>query len=207
MEVLFWIKWSLLIVSKSMWWIKVLVVVVVHNYMYQYCKYINLFYIVIFNSLKIKRIFVANKKIMIQRIQTLYLLVATFIVGGGVFVVDLWKNKDGILFFALDSFNTTNYVLIGMSLLFFISAILTFITIFLFKNRKLQFVIGRLTILINFILLGIIIFYSQNLSGEMEVSEKGIGLLIPIFAIVLVVLANRAIKKDEELVKSVDRLR
>jgi hypothetical protein len=66
--------------------------------MYQYCKYINLFYIVIFNSLKIKRIFVANKKIMIQRIQTLYLLVATFIVGGGVFVVDLWKNKDGILF-------------------------------------------------------------------------------------------------------------
>jgi hypothetical protein len=94
-----------------------------------------------------------------------------------------------------------------MSLLFFISAILTFITIFLFKNRKLQFVIGRLTILINFILLGILIFYSQNLSGEMEVSEKGIGLLIPIFAIVLVVLANRAIKKDEELVKSVDRLR
>jgi hypothetical protein len=175
--------------------------------MYQYCKYINLFYIVIFNSLKIKRIFVANKKIMIQRIQTLYLLVATFIVGGGVFVVDLWKNKDGIPFFALDSFNTTNYVLIGMSLLFFISAILTFITIFLFKNRKLQFVIGRLTILINFILLGILIFYSQNLSGEMEVSEKGIGLLIPIFAIVLVVLANRAIKKDEELVKSVDRLR
>ena len=59
---------------------------------------------------------------MIQRIQTLYLLVATFIVGGGVFVVDLWKNKDGIPFFALDSFNTTNYVLIGMSLLFFISA-------------------------------------------------------------------------------------
>ena len=144
---------------------------------------------------------------MIQRIQTLYLLAATFVVGGGVFVVDLWKNKEGISFFAIDSFNTENYVLIAMSLLFYISAILTFVTIFLFNNRKLQFVMGRLTILINFILLGVLIFYSQNLSGEIEVSEKGIGLLIPICAIVLVVLANRAIKRDEELVKSVDRLR
>ncbi len=144
---------------------------------------------------------------MIQRIQTLYLLAATFVVGGGVFVVDLWKNKEGISFFVIDSFNTENYVLIAMSLLFYISAILTFVTIFLFNNRKLQFVMGRLTILINFILLGVLIFYSQNLSGEIEVSEKGIGLLIPIFAIVLVVLANRAIKRDEELVKSVDRLR
>lgn len=144
---------------------------------------------------------------MIQRIQTLYLLAATFVVGGGVFVVDLWKNKEGISFFAIDSFNTENFVLIGMSLLFYISAILTFVTIFLFNNRKLQFVMGRLAILINFILLGVLIFYSQNLSGEIEVSEKGIGLLIPIFAIVLVVLANRAIKRDEELVKSVDRLR
>jgi len=57
---------------------------------------------------------------MIQRIQTLYLLAATFVVGGGVFVVDLWKNMDGSSFFAIDSFNTENYVLIGMSLLFFI---------------------------------------------------------------------------------------
>ncbi|MEM8927237.1 MAG: DUF4293 family protein, partial [Bacteroidota bacterium] len=38
-------------------------------------------------------------------------------------------------------------------------------------------------------------------------SEKGIGMLIPVFSIVFLVLANRAIKKDEDLVKSVDRLR
>jgi hypothetical protein len=61
--------------------------------------------------------------------------------------------------------------------------------------------------LINFILLGVFVYFSQNLSGETIVSEKGIGLLLPILLIVLVVLANRAIKRDEELVKSVDRLR
>ena len=45
------------------------------------------------------------------------------------------------------------------------------------------------------------------LSTRIQVSEKGIGLILPIFSIVFLVLANKAIKKDEDLVKSVDRLR
>ena len=94
-----------------------------------------------------------------------------------------------------------------MALLFFVSAFLTFVAIFQYKKRQLQFVLGRLSILINFILLGILVYFTQNLSGEIKVSEKGIGLLIPVFCIVLVLLANKAIKKDEKLVKSVDRLR
>ena len=98
-------------------------------------------------------------------------------------------------------------MLIAMAVLFFVSALISGITVFKFKNRQLQFVLGRLTILINFFLLGILVYFSQNLSGEIQVSEKGIGLLIPIFTILLVVMANKAIKKDEELVKSVDRLR
>jgi hypothetical protein len=46
-----------------------------------------------------------------------------------------------------------------------------------------------------------------SLPGEPANSEKGIGLLLPVFSIVLLALANKAIKKDESLVKSVDRLR
>jgi len=107
----------------------------------------------------------------------------------------------------MDSFNSNNTLLIVMAVLFFLSALLTFVAIFQFKKRQLQFVLGRLSILTNFILLGILVYFSQNLSGEINVSEKGIGLLIPILTIVLVVMANKAIKKDEELVKSVDRLR
>lgn len=144
---------------------------------------------------------------MIQRIQTIYLLIATIFSGGLIFLVDLWKIEDGTSFFAMDSFSSKNVMLMSMSTLFFVSAVLTFIAVFQFKNRQLQFVLGRLSILINFMLLGILVYFTQNLSGEINVSEKGIGLLIPIFSIVLVVLANRAIKRDEELVKSVDRLR
>ena len=137
----------------------------------------------------------------------MYLLLATLISGGLIFFLKLWVSEDGIAFFALDSFNTGNILLKIIAMLFLTSAVITFVTIFQFKKRQLQFVLGRLTILINFILLGILVYFSQNLSGEIKVSEKGIGLLIPILTILLVVLANKAIKKDEELVKSVDRLR
>jgi hypothetical protein len=83
----------------------------------------------------------------------------------------------------------------------------TLISLFLFKNRQTQFVLNRLTIIFNFILLGFFVFRTLNLSGEMQISEKGIGMFLPTISIVLLVLANRAIKKDEDLVKSVDRLR
>lgn len=144
---------------------------------------------------------------MIQRIQTIYLLLAAFLSTGLIFMVDLWVTKLGNKFFVIDAFNTNNIVLKSMAILFFASGLFAFITIFLFKNRKLQFVMGRIIILINFILLGILVYFSQNLSGEIKISEKGIGLLIPIVTIVVISLANKAIKKDEELVKSVDRLR
>lgn len=144
---------------------------------------------------------------MIQRIQSVYLLIATLLSGGLIFVLNLWVNEQENKFFVIDSFSSENTLLKIMSVLFFVSAALTFIAIFKFKNRQLQFVLGRLSILINFILIGLIVYFSQNLSGEINVSEKGIGLLIPILTIVFVVIANKAIKKDEELVKSVDRLR
>ncbi|MDO9275283.1 MAG: DUF4293 domain-containing protein [Lutibacter sp.] len=144
---------------------------------------------------------------MIQRIQSIYLLIATVLSGGLIFPLSLWITEQGIEFYALDSLSSDNLVLASVFVLFMASALLTLITIFQFKKRQLQFVLGRLTILINFILVGILVYFAQNLSGEIQVSEKGIGLLIPIFTIVFVVLANKAIKKDEELVKSVDRLR
>jgi hypothetical protein len=109
------------------------------------------------------------------------------------------EDTAGEKIFALD-----NYTYLG---LFLGSALLSLISIFRFKNRKSQFILGRLNIILNFILLGVFVYQSLNLSGEISVSEKGIGMLLPIFSIVCLVLANKAIKKDEDLVKSVDRLR
>ena len=143
---------------------------------------------------------------MIQRIQSVYLLLASVITGVLIFVFNLWTSisKD---IFAIDLLNRESYLLKSIPVLFLVSAILAFVAIFLYKNRKLQFVIGRLAILVNLILLGLLIYVSLTLPGEVSISEKGIGMFIPIIAILLIVLANKAIKKDEDLVKSVDRLR
>lgn len=143
---------------------------------------------------------------MIQRIQSIYLLLASIVSGGLIFVFNLWNTiKEKI--FVVDLFSREAITLKIVPLMFILSAILSIVTIFLFKNRKLQFVVGRIIILINLFLLGLLIYLSLNLSGETNVSEKGIGMFLPILAILLVVLANKAIKKDEDLVKSVDRLR
>ncbi len=137
---------------------------------------------------------------MIQRIQTVYLLIALVILGILPFIFPLFTMSDGKEFrFMNDSFYTV---------LFGFSTTLTLVSIMYFKKRQHQFVLNRLTIILNLILLGLFVYRSLNLSGEaVQVSEKGIGMFLPIVAIVFLALANRAIKKDEDLVKSADRLR
>ncbi len=136
---------------------------------------------------------------MLQRIQTVYLLLVVFLSVGISIVLPYGLSKEGEALLAQDNILVIS-LLVG-------AAILAVISILLFKNRKLQFVLGRLNILLNFILLGVFVYWSLTLSGEAIVSEKGIGMLIPVISIVLLVMANKAIKKDENLVKSVDRLR
>jgi hypothetical protein len=151
-------------------------------------------------------IFDHSKNKMIQRIQTVYLLLTSVISGVLIFVFNLWETiKQEI--FVVDLFSREAITLKVIPFMFFASALLALIAIFLFKNRKLQFVFGRIIILINLFLLGLLIYLSLNLSGEASVSEKGIGMFLPVLAILFIVLANKAIKKDEDLVKSVDRLR
>jgi len=136
---------------------------------------------------------------MIQRIQTIYLLLSAAVSAGLIFVLHLWTNNKDIPVFAQD-----DILYLG---LFLGSAVLSLISIFSFKNRKFQFVLGRLNIILNFILLAFFVYQLLMPPGESNISEKGVGIFIPILSIVLLVLANKAIKKDEDLVKSVDRLR
>ncbi len=144
---------------------------------------------------------------MIQRIQTLYLLCASIFSGALIFVFNLWTEKSGKVISVPELFNESSLLVKTILFAFIISSLLSVITIFLFKNRQLQFVIGRINMLINFYLLGVLLYVSLTVSGETSVSEKGIGMFIPIIVIVLLAMANKAIKKDEDLVKSVDRLR
>ncbi|MEM7381256.1 MAG: DUF4293 domain-containing protein [Bacteroidota bacterium] len=136
---------------------------------------------------------------MIQRIQTLYLIIVAILAGGLPFWLSLWTNMEGVQQYAAS--------VLWISVVFYVVAAMALLSIFLYKNRQNQFFLNRLNILLNLFLLGFFVYRSLNLSGEATVSEKGIGMLIPVFSIVFLVLANRAIKKDEDLVKSVDRLR
>lgn len=136
---------------------------------------------------------------MIQRIQTLYLPIVGLISGILPFFLNLWVEVGGKEVFAQDE--------VLVSLVFYIVTVLAVVSIVMYKKRQNQFVVNRLNMILNLFLLGFFVYRSLSLSGETVVSEKGIGMLIPVFSIVFLVLANRAIKKDEDLVKSVDRLR
>ena len=136
---------------------------------------------------------------MLQRIQSLYMLASAIVTGGLPFVFELWTDKNKV-----DVFFTSSIIYIS---LFVLSTVLSIYSILNFKKRQHQFVLNRLNMIFNFILLGFFVYQSLNVSGETAVSEKGIGMFVPVLAIVLLVLANKAIKKDEDLVKSVDRLR
>ncbi|WP_349351846.1 MULTISPECIES: DUF4293 domain-containing protein [unclassified Flagellimonas] len=136
---------------------------------------------------------------MIQRIQTLYLLIVGLVSGILPFFLNLWVEVGGKEVFAQDE--------VLVSLVFYIVTVLAVVSIVMYKKRQNQFVVNRLNMILNLFLLGFFVYRSLSLSGETVVSEKGIGMLIPVFSIVFLVLANRAIKKDEDLVKSVDRLR
>ncbi len=137
---------------------------------------------------------------MLQRIQTVYMILALLVTGVLPFFFPLWKFADGQEFFFMKD---TLY-----SAGFGLSTALSLLSIISYKKRQQQFVMNRLNIILNLILLGLFVYRSLNLSGEaVAVSEKGIGIFLPIVSIVLLVLANKAIKKDEDLVKSVDRLR
>jgi hypothetical protein len=134
---------------------------------------------------------------MIQRIQSVFLVIAFIANGILPFLLPLFVVKSG------EEFVIDN---IGYVMLNAFSASLSIISLFSYKKRKNQFVFGRLNIILNFILLGLFIARALNISGE-PVSEKGIAMFLPIVSIVFLSLANRAIKKDEDRVKSADRLR
>ena len=136
---------------------------------------------------------------MLQRIQTIYLIISAALVGAIYIWFPIIVSEEGTVMVRNDE-----PIIVG---LIFGSILLTFISISSYKKRKSQFVMNRLNIILNFFLLGVFVYRTLTLSGETLVSEKGIGVFLPIISIVFLVMANKAIKKDEDLVKSVDRLR
>lgn len=141
---------------------------------------------------------------MIQRIQSVWLLLAA---------VCAFVTYPLVLYVGKLADGSERQFLLGdhFILMLFIIAlgVLSLITIFLFKNRKLQF---RLTILA--IVLTIVYIFVQYLMVEQFKTDSAIitgsyqvAALLPLLMVFFLILAARGIYKDDKLVKSLERLR
>ncbi|MGU3374276.1 DUF4293 family protein [Chryseobacterium sp. M5A1_1a] len=129
---------------------------------------------------------------MLQRIQTIWTLLAVL---AAVFL--FITGQDAVI---SDSIPVLN---IGCIILVIIGAL----SVFSFKNRKRQILLNTISIIINALLIGVLAYWLLNLSGGIQFPEKGIEPIFPLIAVICLLIANVYIRKDERLVKSVDRLR
>jgi hypothetical protein len=151
-------------------------------------------------------------KNMIQRIQSIYLLLASGAFGS-LFALPLLTTTasdtatsipqlaDG----RLNVFD--NIGLIGLSGL---GVALAFTAIFLYKNRNLQGRITGISLVISVLLLVLAAFTAQTVRSAVPPTgnvQFGLGWVAPVAGVILLWLAGKGIKKDEKLVKSMDRLR
>ncbi len=154
---------------------------------------------------------------MIQRLQTIYFLIAALLIGALFFVpfAEIVSAKGEIYrfdlkgFYSTDSLNPT--ILIGnlsIVILDVISIILLIVSLIQYKNRSRQILLSRLTI---FILLILIALNCLNLWRSVNFVpgnyQLKIFLVLPLIAIVLIYMAIKAIKKDEKFLKSANRIR
>jgi peptidoglycan/LPS O-acetylase OafA/YrhL len=98
--------------------------------------------------------------------------------------------------------------LIPLSVLFILIPIVSIVAIFLFKTRKLQLKATFTLIILIIVLIALLVYYGitviQRYHSELV---PGIKMFIPVLILIFAILAYRGIKKDEDLVKSGDRLR
>jgi ABC-type transport system involved in multi-copper enzyme maturation permease subunit len=100
-----------------------------------------------------------------------------------------------------------------LAVLAVLMALDSMIVLFLYKDRKKQMKLCLLPIILAVLTLGYQIYQTQfaNQQNKLVIglydNHIVIGIFIPVLVILLSVMAYNGIKKDEELVRSVDRLR
>lgn len=155
-------------------------------------------------------------KKMIQRIQSIYLLLSALFMGG-LFLkqADLLR-IDTTLPTSLSDMTYFNDKLLDIYdqnlLMVFTALVILFslVAIFLFRKRKIQITLSRVSMLVVLLFLILVIYISyadlQSLFSSTNITP-GWGFALPFLSIILLVLAVRSIRKDDKLVKSMDRLR
>ncbi|TVQ86877.1 MAG: DUF4293 family protein [Bacteroidetes bacterium] len=155
---------------------------------------------------------------MLQRIQSVYLFlvfifallflilpVATLNIGDDTHVIRLW----GVSQETAELLFEYNRVLGILSILLaFIVMILAIFTTFQYKKRLYQIRLGKLNILLHIMMVVSTFFYLDVLKkGWEDFFSYGAAIIFPLLSMVLILMANRAIRRDEQLIRSADRLR
>lgn len=159
---------------------------------------------------------------MIQRIQSIYLLIAAIatiiliFIPIGYITTDEYKYIFNSFVVKLNIPETSVYMsTVYIALLLGISVILSIVAIFMYKNRKNQttivyanMLIFLITVLVMTYLYPDVIFVRKGLMNPNDLFNFNYWILACMIPAALgLYLANRAIKKDEEKVKAADRLR
>lgn len=145
---------------------------------------------------------------MIQRIQTIFLLLAGAAFGALFALPFATSDKTSPDLLSDRTFDVMDNPI--LMILAGVGVLVSLISIFMFKNRKTQIKLGYIMIILGILIpiAAYLLFTNEapNIPEEANISD-GIGAYIPFAAIILALLANRFIKKDDKLVKSMDRLR
>lgn len=164
---------------------------------------------------------------MIQRIQTIYLLLIALIAGLLILTnppfievqgFDKWTNSEkgriSVNFTEAEWFvNGTSVEKDSLTLITFtlgVISALSFIAIFLFRNRKLQMMLTAFNYIFILILYLLMIYYGYTYNSYISQDKDlgiAIGLFFPLFLPIFTYMALRRINYDEALVRSTDRLR
>ncbi|MBF8963162.1 DUF4293 domain-containing protein [Pontibacter sp. FD36] len=165
---------------------------------------------------------------MIQRIQTVFLALIVIAMISLLFL-PLWSKVDAVsgeevvltawnLFFqsvneqgeAVQAGAQTGTSTIAIGILAIVAAGVALYEIFQYKSRITQMKFGLINTLVLVALFGTSFYYANYVGNVMVSGNEGnyeAGFYMPVLALLLNALANRFIKKDEDLVRSVDRLR
>lgn len=147
---------------------------------------------------------------MIQRIQSVYLLISTILIGLLFLLPFAEIAKDGAIYLfnfkgvLLDGAVKTNGLVIPVLLVMII--VLNVFAIFSYTNRGKQVKLVWGVILMLVILLVAFVYFTYLAYSGAQIGFK-LGAVLPLIAIVLDYLAIRSINKDEALIRSIDRIR
>ena len=152
---------------------------------------------------------------MIQRIQNLYLFIVLVLTALMFFLpfADFSVNGNEFVFNFLGIVNKqSNDLIVKILPIVILLILISFIgifSIFSFKKRKFQIKLGKINIIFLLALIAIEIVSIFRIKDFFNVEDIRFlfPLILPVISIILILLSNRAIKKDEDLVRSVDRIR